>query len=76
MRRCTLTWLAWSLVGLALALLACGVSLALVAGPLSTELAYGSEADTSSVIINLVTLLTFSVVGAIIVSRQPRNAIG
>ena len=76
MRRCTLTWLAWSLVGLALALLACGVSLALVAGPLGTELAYGSEADTSSVIINLVTLLTFSVVGAIIVSRQPRNAIG
>jgi hypothetical protein len=76
MRRCTLTWLTWSLVGLALALLACGVSLALVAGPLGTELAYESEADPSSVIINLVTLLTFSVVGAIIASRQPRNAIG
>jgi hypothetical protein len=58
------------------ALLAGGVSLAFVAGPLGRELTYESEADPSSVIISLVTLLTFSVVGAIIASHQPRNAIG
>jgi hypothetical protein len=76
MRKRTVAWLAWSLVGLAAALLAGGVSLALVAGPLGIELTYESEADPSSVIISLVTLITFSVVGAIITSRQPRNAIG
>jgi hypothetical protein len=69
-------WLAWSLVGLAVALLAGGVSLALVAGSFGVELTYESEADPVSAVIKLVTLLTFSVVGAVIASRQPRNAIG
>jgi hypothetical protein len=40
------------------------------------DLPFGGETDDGSVIANLVTLLPFSVVGAIIASRQPRNAIG
>src|SRR5215218_5421137 len=70
------SWLAWSLVGLAVAMLAGGISLALMARPFGAQLTYESEADPFSVIVSLVTLLTFSVVGAIIASRQPRNAIG
>jgi hypothetical protein len=76
MRRGALAWLAWSLVGLAVAMLAGGISLALVARPFGAQLTYESEADPFSAIVSLVTLLTFSVVGAIIASRQPRNAIG
>src|SRR5215211_9407051 len=72
------TWLAWSLVALSVALLAGGVSLALVARSFGTELqlTHESEADPTGAIVSFVTLLTFSVVGAIIASRQPRNAIG
>ena len=70
------SWLAWSLVVLAVALLAGGISLALMARPFGAQLTYESEADPFSVIVSLLTLLTFSVVGAIIASRQPRNAIG
>jgi hypothetical protein len=69
-------WLAWSLLTLSVALLAGGISLALVAKPFGAQLTYESEADPFSAIVGLVTLLTFSVVGAIIASRQPRNAIG
>ncbi|MDQ3863712.1 MAG: hypothetical protein M3317_09465, partial [Actinomycetota bacterium] len=72
----TASWLAWSLVVLAVALLAGGISLALMARPFGAQLTYESEADPFSVIVSLVTLLTFSVVGAIIASRQPHNAIG
>jgi hypothetical protein len=72
----TASWLAWSLVVLAVALLAGGISLALMARPFGAQLTYESEADPFSVIVSLVTLLTFSVVGAIIASHQPRNAIG
>src|SRR5215204_4052121 len=72
----TASWLARSLVVLAVALLAGGISLALMARPFGAQLTYESEADPFSVIVSLVTLLTFSVVGAIIASRQPRNAIG
>jgi hypothetical protein len=74
----TAAWLAWSLVGLAVALLAGGISLALVARSFGTELqlTYGSVAGPFNVIVSLVGLLTFSVVGAVIASRQPRNAIG
>jgi chemotaxis receptor (MCP) glutamine deamidase CheD len=50
--------------------------LALVAKPFGAQLTYESKADPFSAIVGLVTLLTFSVVGAIIASRQPRNAIG
>jgi hypothetical protein len=78
MRHRYATWLAWSLVALSVALLAGGVSLALVARSFGTELQlmHESEADPTGAIVKLVTLLTFSVVGAIIASRQPRNAIG
>jgi hypothetical protein len=57
-------------------MLAGGVWLALMAGTYGVQLTYESEAEPFSVIVSLVTLLTFSVVGAIIASRQPRNAIG
>jgi hypothetical protein len=46
------------------------------ANSVGTGLPYGSTAFLANVIVNLVTLLPFSVVGAIIASRQPRNAIG
>ena len=78
MRHRYATWLAWSLVALSVALLAGGVSLAFVARSFGTELQLTpeSEADPTGAIVKLVTLLTFSVVGAIIASRQPRNALG
>ena len=60
MGRRAAAWLAWSLVGLSGALLVGGI-------------AYGSTVDA---IFTLAPLLTFSVVGAIIASRHPRNAIG
>jgi hypothetical protein len=70
-------WLAWSLVVLSVVLFVGGIALALTAGSgAAVELTYGSEAELDSAILNLATVLTFSVVGAIIASRQPRNAIG
>ncbi|MDQ2672873.1 MAG: hypothetical protein M3Y38_08665 [Actinomycetota bacterium] len=69
-------WLAWSLVALSVALLLGGVALNLATGSAVPGLPSGGETDDSSVVSDLVTLLTFSVVGAIIASRQPRNAIG
>jgi hypothetical protein len=69
-------WLAWSLVALSVALLLGGVALDLATGSAVLGLPSGGETDDSSVVSDLVTLLTFSVVGAIIASRQPRNAIG
>ena len=70
-------WLAWSLVVLSVVLFVGGIALALTAGSgAAVELTYGSAAELDSAILNLATVLTFSVVGAIIASRQPRNAIG
>jgi hypothetical protein len=40
------------------------------------HLPHDSEAEPGSAVFTLATVLTFSVVGAIIASRQPRNAIG
>jgi hypothetical protein len=76
MRRRAVTWLAWSLVALSVALLVVGLSLARMTRCIAPEIPYGSEADPGSVVSSLVTLLTFSVVGAIVASRHPRNAIG
>jgi hypothetical protein len=76
MRRRAVTWLAWSLVGLPAVLLLCGISLSVAANSVSTRLPYDIETFFSSGAINLITLLPFSVIGALIVSRQPRNAIG
>ena len=39
------------------------------------ELPYGSVGDADSVVLSLATVLTFSVVGAIVASRHPRNII-
>ena len=69
-------WLAWSLVALSVALLVGGIALSRVASSTVPDLSFGGETDDGSVIANLVTLLPFSVVGAIIASRHPRNAIG
>jgi hypothetical protein len=70
------SWLAWSLVALALALLLGGIALSRAASSAVPDLPFSGETDDGSVIANLVTLLPFSVVGAIIASRQPRNSIG
>src|SRR5215217_6821949 len=69
-------WLAWSLVTLSVALLLGGTALSRVAGSAVSDLSFVGEADDAGVVANLVTLLPFSVVGAIVASRQPRNAIG
>jgi hypothetical protein len=76
MRGRAVAWLAWSLLALSGALLVGGISLARMMRSTAPEIPYGSEADPGNVVSSLVTLLTFSVVGAIIASRQPRNAIG
>ena len=59
-----------------MALLLGGIALSRAASFTVPDLPFGGETDDGSVIANLVTLLPFSVVGAIVASRQPRNAIG
>ena len=76
MRHRTATWLAWSLVTLSVVLLAGGFSLARMTISIVEDLPKDSEADPVVAVFTLATVLTFSVVGAIIASRQPRNAIG
>ena len=69
-------WLAWSLVVLSVALLVGGIALSRAASSTVPDLSFRGETNDASVVANLVTLLTFSVVGAIISSRHPRNTIG
>jgi hypothetical protein len=69
-------WLAWSLAALSVALLLGGIALSRAASSTAPALPFGGETNDASVVANLVTLLTFSVVGAIIASRHPRNTIG
>ena len=69
-------WLAWSLVALSMVFLVGGIALARTAGSTAPELPNGSAGDAASIIFGLATVLTFSVVGAIVASRHPRNAIG
>jgi hypothetical protein len=69
-------WLAWSLVALSVALLVGGVALARTMGTTPPGLPYGSVGDTDTVVLSLAIVLTFSVVGAIVASRHPRNTIG
>ena len=65
----TASWLAWSLVVLSVVLLVGGLSFALMTR--------SSVPDPYDGLVTLPVLaLAFSVVGAIIASRQPRNAIG
>ena len=70
------SWLAWSLVALSLALLLGGIVLTFTASSAAPDLPSGGETADGSVVANLVTLLPFSVVGAIVVSRRPGNAVG
>jgi hypothetical protein len=65
--------LAWSLVMLSVVLLVGGIALAQVAGSTAPGRPYYDPVDA---VFGLATVLTFSVVGVIIASRQPRNAIG
>ena len=69
-------WLAWSLVALSVVLLVGGIALARTMGSTAPELPYGSTGDADSAALLLAIVLTFSVVGAVIASRHPRNTIG
>jgi hypothetical protein len=75
MRRRAVTWLAWSLAALSVVLLLCGILLSVAADAVGANLPYDSEALFASAV-SLATLLPFSVVGAIVSARHPRNAIG
>src|SRR5215212_8574693 len=70
------SWLAWSLMALSVALLLGGIALSLADSSTVSDLPFVGETDDSTVVADLVTLLPFSVVGAIIASRHPRNTIG
>jgi hypothetical protein len=59
-----------------LALLLGGAALSRAASSAVPDLSFVGETDDASVLANLITLLPFSVVGAIVASRQPRNPIG
>jgi hypothetical protein len=76
MSRRTAAWLAWSLVVLSVAFVAGGVALAQTMRSPALELPYGSAGDADNAILTLATVLTFSVVGAIVASRHPHNTIG
>ena len=66
-------WLAWPLVTLSGVLLVGGIVLAQMTRSTAPGRQYYGSVEAVFV---LATVLTFSVVGAIIASRQPRNAIG
>jgi len=63
-------------VVLSVALLVGGVALARTMGSTPPGLPYGSVGDADTVVLSLAIVLTFSVVGAIVASRHPRNTIG
>jgi len=63
-------------VALSVALLVGGIALSRAAISTVPGLPYDGEAFLVGTIVNLVTLLPFSVVGAIVAARHPRNAIG
>jgi hypothetical protein len=66
-------WLAWSLMVLSVVLLVGGIALDLMTRSSAPQRSYYGPVDA---VFFLATVLTFSVVGTIIASRQPRNAIG
>jgi hypothetical protein len=69
----TAAWLAWSLVVLSVALVVVGVALAQTMGSTAPEFPYDRVVEAG---FTLPSVLTFSIVGAIIASRHPRNTIG
>ena len=66
-------WLAWSLMVLSVVLFVGGIALALMTRSSAPGRPYYDSVDA---VFTLTSVLTFSVVGALIASRQPRNAIG
>src|SRR5215211_5668077 len=66
-------WLAWSLMVLSVVLFVVGIALGQMTRSTVPGRLYYGPVDA---VFNLATVLTFSVGGAIIASRQPRNAIG
>src|SRR5215211_5956725 len=66
-------WLAWSLMVLSVVLVVGGIALGLMTQSSTPQRSYYGPVDA---VFFLATVLTFSVVGAIVASRQPRNAIG
>jgi hypothetical protein len=74
MRARAASWLSWSVVALSVASVLGGIMLARMTKSVDPMLPYGGADDT--VILTLVTVLAFSVVGAVVASRRPRNAIG
>jgi uncharacterized membrane protein YfcA len=66
-------WLAWSLVVLSVVLFVGGIALALMTRSSTQGRPYYDPVDA---VFTLATVLTFSVIGAIIASHQPRNSIG
>src|SRR5215212_6645239 len=69
----TATWLAWSLMVLSVVLLVGGIALDQMIRSTAPQRSYYGPVDA---VFFLATVLTFSVVGAIFASSQPRNAIG
>ena len=63
-------------MALSVALLLSGIALSLATSSTVSDRPVGGETEDSSAVSDLVTLLPFSVVGAIVASRHPRNAIG
>ena len=66
-------WLAWSLVTLSVVLFVGGIALDQMTRSTAPGRPYYSPVDA---VIFLTAVLTFSVVGAIVASRHPRNIIG
>ncbi|HEX2107749.1 MAG TPA: hypothetical protein VHF70_00535 [Rubrobacteraceae bacterium] len=74
MNRRAAAWLAWSLVALSVAFVLGGFILARTTQAPDPALPYGGADD--GVILTSVTVLAFSLVGAVVASGRPRNAIG
>jgi hypothetical protein len=75
MGRRAASWLAWSLVALSVTLLVGGIVLVRATRLADPQLSpYGGAFYAA--VLSMVTMLTFSVVGAIVASRHPRNTIG
>ena len=71
MRKNRAAWLAWALCGLGIVLAGYGL--------LVTRRAAGAPADgwdIANIVLNAGFVVVFGMVGALIVSRQPRNTIG
>src|SRR5215212_5627772 len=66
-------WLAWLLVALSVALLLGGFALARTMRTTAPELSYDSAVEA---VFTVASVFIFSIVGAIVASRHPRNTIG